>query len=126
MTQVVSIAQSAITHIAVDYGLGRYRIDIGTSHYHIYSKACIVLSDLTVFIPLTLSLGEIRRSDPIDYDTMPGKDFVGGRLYAVDTLEASRHGTSSLQRVHRISGPSSDICTRVLMSEAGSVGSYAE
>ena len=126
MTQVISVAQSAVTHIAVDYGLGRHRMDIGTSHYHIYSKACIVLSDLRLFIPLTLSLGEIRRSDTRNYDTMPGKDFVGGRLYAVDTLEASRHGTSSLHGVHRVLGPSSDICTRVSMSEAGYVGSHAE
>ena len=74
MTQVISIAQSAVTQIAVDYGLGRLRIDIGTSHCHIYSKACIVLSDLRLFIPLTLSLGEMRGSDTRNYDTMPDKD----------------------------------------------------
>ncbi len=38
--KLVSIAQSVVTHIAVDYGLGRHRSSIGTSQYHIYSKAC--------------------------------------------------------------------------------------
>ena len=79
-----------------------------------------------LYIPLTLSPGEIRRSDARDCDIMPGKDFISGRLHALDALEASRHGTSSLHGVHHIMGLSSNICTRVSMSEAGHMGSYAE
>jgi len=44
MYEVISIAQSVLTHIAVNYGLGRHRTNIWTSHYQTYSKACIAYS----------------------------------------------------------------------------------
>lgn len=42
--KVISIAQNVITHLAVDYGLGRHRTKISTSNYYKYSKACITHS----------------------------------------------------------------------------------
>lgn len=46
----LSIAQSVLTHIAVDYGLGRHRAQIGTAQYHIYSKARYACQILEIMI----------------------------------------------------------------------------
>lgn len=81
---------------------------------------------MMLYISLTLFSGEIRRSDTRDRDIMPGKDFISGCLHALDTLEASRHGTSSLHGVHHVMGLSSNTCTCVSMSKAGYMGSYAK